>query len=74
MIEAREREERERSEVEHSEALRVGQAREEPLGRVKPPSSSSEEPKVEDPWEKARKEAPPEQPASWTPSAARRRV
>ncbi|KAG8747215.1 hypothetical protein FRC10_001831 [Ceratobasidium sp. 414] len=67
-IEAREREERARLGAERSEVLRLSQARGEPVARAPPPP-----PKVAgDPWEKARKEAPPEQPSSWKPVAARR--
>ncbi|KAG8757523.1 hypothetical protein FRC12_010285 [Ceratobasidium sp. 428] len=75
-IEARDREERARLGIERSETLRLSQAREEPVARAQPPPSPPhrEEPKAaEDPWEKAKKEAPPEQPASWKPTAARRR-
>ncbi|KAJ1311699.1 hypothetical protein OPQ81_010172 [Rhizoctonia solani] len=57
MIEARDREERERQMV-------AAQAESQPL-RVTG--------EVEDPWERAKKEAPPEEPTSWQPQIARRR-
>ncbi|KAG8682285.1 hypothetical protein FRC08_015052 [Ceratobasidium sp. 394] len=73
-IEARDREERARLGVERSEALRLSQAREEPVTQAQVPPPPREEPKVtEDPWEKAKEKAPPEQPSSWKPVAARRR-
>ncbi|KAF8680064.1 hypothetical protein RHS04_04672 [Rhizoctonia solani] len=74
MIEARDREERERQMIS-------AQAEPRPLPvtqgdvRSDPQSSNQQErPKnVEDPWEKAKKEAPPEEPTSWQPQTARRR-
>ncbi|CEL57466.1 hypothetical protein RSOLAG1IB_02206 [Rhizoctonia solani AG-1 IB] len=74
MIEARDREERERqtlavqTEPQH---LRIA---EESVESSTQNSNGQERPKnVEDPWEKAKKEAPPEKPTSWQPQIARRR-
>ncbi|QRV76050.1 transport protein [Ceratobasidium sp. AG-Ba] len=75
-IEAREREERERLAVEQSEALKLGQPQQAQVAVREPPQNLPPrgEPKaVEDPWAKARREAPPEQPSSWQPTAVRRR-
>ncbi|GAB1519362.1 hypothetical protein RhiTH_002428 [Rhizoctonia solani] len=74
MIEARDREERERQMISaqaEPRPLRVtqGDVRSDPQS-----SNQQERPKnVEDPWEKAKKEAPPEEPTSWQPQTARRR-
>ncbi|QRV90866.1 transport protein [Ceratobasidium sp. AG-Ba] len=73
-IEAREREERERLAVEQSEALKLGQPQQVQVAVREPPQNLPPrgEPKdVEDPWAKARREAPPEQPSSWQPTAVR---
>ncbi|CAE6524111.1 unnamed protein product [Rhizoctonia solani] len=71
MIEARDREERERQMISaqaEPQPLRVTSTQHSP-----PSSAGQEQPKkVEDPWEKAKKEAPPEEPTSWQPQIARR--
>lgn len=75
-IEAREREERERLAVQQSENLRLTQPEQAQVSLREPSPNlpPREQPKsVEDPWEKARREAPPDQPTAWQPTAARRR-
>ncbi|KAF8609181.1 hypothetical protein BDV93DRAFT_518030 [Ceratobasidium sp. AG-I] len=77
MIEARDREERERLALEQSETLRLAPGDERATAQSAsaswPQAPVREEPKpVEDPWEKARKEAGPDQPSAWQPQARRR--
>ncbi|KAH7345248.1 hypothetical protein B0J17DRAFT_763941 [Rhizoctonia solani] len=74
MIEARDREERERQMI-------TAQAEPQPLrvsggdtqDRPQNPVGGGRPKGVEDPWEKAKKEAPPEEPTSWQPQVTRRR-
>ncbi|CAE6533416.1 unnamed protein product [Rhizoctonia solani] len=75
MIEARDREERERQMI-------TAQAEPQPLrvaggGAQHSPKDSAgqgrQKDAVEDPWEKAKKEVPPEEPISWQPQITRRR-
>lgn len=81
MIEARDREERERQMIAQAEPqpLRVTGGNQQydrqgldPKQRVA--VDEPEKPKdVEDPWEKAKREAPPEEPSSWQPQVGSRR-
>ncbi|CAE6430726.1 unnamed protein product [Rhizoctonia solani] len=73
MIEARDREERERQMI-------TAQAEPQPLRvagggtqHAQNPAGQGEQKDTEDPWEKAKKEAPPEEPTAWQPQTARRR-
>lgn len=75
MIEAREREEQERLALEQSETLRLAPGEEQAAAQSAkadwPPVREERRP-AEDPWEKAKKEAGPDQPSAWQPQARRR--